>query len=276
MEKNTGFISPQLLIVAISALIPRELFFTPSGFAILYWITIASGVTALIGPFTRTSVFIFALGNWILIAHTFSYADVHHPEAIFCIFLMLLAFAPSGRRFSMDALIDRWRKNAPDRFEETVDTAVWPLKVVHILLAITYFSTGLSKIIYGGLQWMNGTTLQHYLLSDAFRREIPLGIWLAQQHTLCVLLSIYTIFFELFFFVSIIVPRTAPYFLIGGIFFQLGLYVFSGHAFFQHMVLLTLLLVFFESERCKLWLENIKLVFTANYGRPARSQDGNQ
>jgi hypothetical protein len=263
LEKNTGFIAPQLLIVAISAVIPGELLFTPAGLELVYRVTIASGVAALAGLFTRASIFVFALGNWILIAHRFSYADIHHPSALFGIFLMLLVFAPCGRHFSIDALIRGRRETGVDRSDGTVDTAVWPIRLIHVLLAITYFTTGLVKIVYGGLQWMNGYTLQYIMLADGLRRDLPLGIWLSQQYTLCLLLSIYTVFFELFFFVSVIAPRTASYFLVGGIFFHIGLYVFSGHEFFQHLTLLILLLVFFESERCKLWLQKAEFVFSA-------------
>jgi len=274
LHKGTGFISPQFLIAAISAIVPNDLLLTETGFAVVRWVTVVAGITCLIGILTRASAFAFALGNWILIAHRYSYGDIHHPESVFCIFLMLLAFSPSGEHLSIDALIRRRREGVDKkdkRASEMVDTAAWPLKLAHVLLALTYFSTGLSKMIYGGLQWMNGHTLQIYLLYDAIRREIPLGIWLAQQHTLCILLSVGTILFELFFFLSLIVPRTVPYFMIGGIFFQIGLYVVVGHHFFQHMILLGLLLVFNDVERAKGWWEMVKLFLI---GRSAKLAGG--
>jgi hypothetical protein len=256
LVKNSEFIDPQLLIRLIAAIVPREVFFTPTAFTVLYWVTVVAGVTALVGFFTRTSIFVFALGNWVFITHAYSYADIHHPEAVFCIFLMLLAFSPSGRSLSIDAFIRRRRNhlaNIPDKVSDRVETAMWPLKLAHVLLALTYFSTGLTKLLYGGLTWMNGYTLQGYIFQDAVRREIPLGIWLGQQYTLSLLMSFYTIFIELFFFVSIILPRTAPYFFIGALLFQLGLYLAAGHEFFQHMTLLTLLLVFIDPEWWKGW-----------------------
>ncbi len=89
---------------------------------------------------------------------------------------------------------------------------------------------------------MNGYTLRAFTFADAINRDFPLGIWLAQQHTLAILLSIFTVLFETFFFVSLILPWTAPLFFITGLFFQIGLFVTGGHDFFQHMVLLVLLL----------------------------------
>ena len=215
LEKNSEFIDPQLIIRAVSAVVPRELLFTPEGFTALYWVTVIAGIGALIGLYTRTSLFVLALGSWILIAHKYSYADVHHPEALWAIFLLVLAFSPSGESLSIDALRRRRRDGtAATAPESLVDTAMWPLKLMHVLLAMTYFSTGMTKLLSGGLEWMNGYTLQSYLFQDAIPRDMPLGIWLAQHHDLVVVLSVFTILFEVFFFVSLVLPRTAPLFFI--------------------------------------------------------------
>ncbi len=243
LRMNPDFIEPQLIVRVISALIPRELFFTPGSLTTLYWVTVALGVSALVGLLTRTSLLGFALGTWIFVAHLFSYGDRHHTEALFCIFLLLLAFAPSGDRLSADALIRRRRGQFA---QGTSELALWPLKVMHVLLALTYFSTGLSKMVYSGLRWVNGYTLQGHAFGDALQRGHPLGIWLAQQHTLAIVLSVFTVALELFFFVSLLVPRLAPWFFLAALGFQVGLYVTAGYDFFQHMVLLTLLLFFLD------------------------------
>jgi hypothetical protein len=250
LVKNPEFIEPQLLIRAISAVLPRDVFFTPEAFTVLYRVTWVAGVSALVGFFTRTSVFVFALGTWIFVAHLYSYGDRHHTQALFCIFLMLLALAPSGERLSVDALVRRRRRpgsDAPDASAMS-DRAIWPLKVAHVLLAMTYFSTGVSKLIFSGPRWLNGYTLQGHTFGDAFQRGHPLGIWLAQQHELAVALSVFTILLEVFFFVSLFLPRLAPLFFLGALAFQVGLYAAGGYDFFQHMVLLTLLLFFLNQE----------------------------
>jgi hypothetical protein len=141
--------------------------------------------------------------------------------------------------------------------EETSDLAVWPLKLAHILLAMTYFSTGITKLLSGGLAWMNGYTLQNYIFSDALVRNIPLGLWVAQQHTLCVLLSIGTILFEVFYFVSLVLPRTAPFFFLGGVLFHTGLYYVAGHPFYQFILLNAILLLFLDPERSPGWLRRL-------------------
>jgi hypothetical protein len=187
----------------------------------------------------------------------YSYGDRHHNEAIFIFFLLSLAFAPSGNELSVDAWLRRRKGGETTLTPEdsgTSELAMWPLKFAHVLLAMTYFSTGVSKLIVGGLEWMNGYTLQGYTFADAMNREIPLGMWLAQHHTAAILLSVFTILFETFFFVSLLVPWTAPFFFLTGIFFHIGLYVTAGHDFFQHMVLNFLLLLFLTPEWWRAWL----------------------
>jgi len=244
LTKNSEFSDPQLFIRALDALLPRELIFTAGAFTVIHWVTFVAGLAALVGFFTRTALFLLALGTWFFISHAYSYSDVHHTQALFAIFLMVLAFSPAGDSLSIDALIRRRRGRAAG----LTDTAMWPLKLAHVLLAITYFSTGAAKLLAGGLGWMNGYTLQNYIFNTGINRDIPIGIWLAHQHTLCVLLSIATILFEVFFFVSLLVPRVAPLFFVGGILFHIGLYLIAGHPFFEHILLNVILLLFLDPE----------------------------
>jgi hypothetical protein len=245
LRKNHEFLDPQLITRVLAAVFSRDAFFNPTTFTVLYWATFACGVLALVGFFTRVSLFLFATGIWIFVAHLFSYGDRHHTEALFAIFLMLLALVPSGERLSLDAVIRRRRTGAGGA--ETSELAVWPLKLILVLLGLTYFSAGMAKMIHSGPRWMNGYTLQGHTLADALERGHPFGVWLAQQHTLAVLLSVFTIVFELFFWVALVVPRRRlPAFLLVALLFQVGLYVTGGYDFFQHMVLLGLLLLFLE------------------------------
>jgi hypothetical protein len=249
LAKNADFIEPQLLTRVITAIVPRDLFFTPDNFSLLYWVTAAAGLAALVGLFTRTSLLVFALGTWVFVAHLFSYGDRHHTEALLAIFLMVLPLAPVGARLSLDALLRRRRAGAGAADPpQASDLAIWPLKLTHVLFAMTYFSAGISKLLYSGPRWLNGYTLQAHTFGDAIERGHPLGIWLAQQHTLAVALSIFTIALEVGFFVSLFLPRLVPLFLLAALGFQVGLYVTAGYDFFQAMVLLVLLLFFLRPE----------------------------
>jgi len=253
--KNTHFTDAQPLIRLIDLLVPRDVLFTSDGITVVYWLVRVAGVLALVGLWTRPALFLFALGDWFFVSHGYSYADVHHTQAVFALFLMALPFAPSGASLSLDALLRRRRTGVAA--EATSDLAIWPLKFAHILLAMVYFSTGISKLLSGGLAWMNGYTLQNHILSDAITRNIPLGLWVSQQHTLCILLSVGTIAFELFFFVSLFLPRTAPLFFLGGMLFHTGLYLVAGHPFFEFILLNGILLLFLDPGRSPGWLRRL-------------------
>jgi hypothetical protein len=246
LENGPGFIEPQLFMQFLAMFFPNDFIYNASTFQVLYGVTIIAGITCVIGLVTRLSAFVFATGNWFLIAHNYSYAEEHHPEAILCMFLMMLAFAPSGQCLSLDAVIRRWRDMQGAQPLETkwLETAVWPLRLTQVLLSLAYFSTGLVKMVYGGLEWLNGYTLQQSIFRDAVRGQHELGIWLAQQHELCWLLSFGVVFFELFFFVSVLWPRTAWLWIIGGSLMHIGIFVTMGAPFFQHIVLYVVFLNF--------------------------------
>jgi hypothetical protein len=266
LQKNEEFIHPQLITRILVAVFSRDAVFNPGTFTLLYWGTFAVGLLALAGLFTRVSLFLFATGTWIFVAHLFSYGDRHHTEALFAIFLMLLALAPSGERLSVDGLIRRWRTG--EAGAETSELAIWPLKLTLVLLGFSYLSAGMAKMVHSGLRWMNGYTLQGHTLGDALSRGHPVGVWLAQQHRLAVLLSVFTIIFELFFWTSLIAPRRwLPGFLFVALMFQVGLYVSGGYDFFQHMVLLVLLLIFLAPE----WWERFVHTRERERGAPAES-----
>ena len=267
LQKNEEFVHPQLITRVLVAVFSRDAVFNPTTFTVLYWGTFAVGLLALAGLVTRVSLLLFATGTWIFVAHLFSYGDRHHTEALFAIFLMLLALAPSGERLSVDAVIRRWRTGKPGA--ETSELAIWPLKLTLVLLGFSYLSAGMAKMAHSGLRWMNGYTLQGHTLGDALSRGHPVGVWLAQQHTLAVGLSVFTIIFELFFWTSLVVPRRwLPLYLLAALMFQVGLYVSGGYDFFQHMVLLVLLLIFLVPD----WWE--RFVYATERERRAPAERG--
>jgi uncharacterized membrane protein YphA (DoxX/SURF4 family) len=243
LQANSRFIHPQMLIRGVAAIFPRDTWFTPGTITTLYWLTVAAGVLALIGLFTRPAMLVLSLGVWFLVAHRFSYGDVHHSEAMFAFFLMSLALSPCGEELSADA----WRRRRAGRLPEEVSPfARWPFALGHVLLAMVYFSTGITKLIFGGLQWMNGYTLQARTLMDALGRDVPLGIWFAQQHTLAILLSIGTVIFELTFCLSLFLPRWKTWFFAAALGFHVGLHLVAGHGFFGHMAVILILLFCYD------------------------------
>jgi uncharacterized membrane protein YphA (DoxX/SURF4 family) len=248
VRANDGFTEPQAIITAVCAIVGEENFRTVGVITAVYWLTVAVGVTTLIGLFTRASAFLFAAGTFLIVTHAYSYGEEHHPEALYSIFLMLLAFSPSGARLSVDAWIRRRRTDQPggDGRRLRYPTALWPIKLTQVMFALIYMNAGMCKLHDGGLAWMNGYTLGHHLFADAVLHDLPVGIWLARFHGLCVVMSVGTIVLEVFFFVGLLLPRMLPVILLGCAGMHIGIYLTQNAPFFQFLVLYV---IFIDFER---------------------------
>jgi hypothetical protein len=222
----------------------------------VYWLTIAIGVLAFVGYRTSVSLLLFAAGNIFLQAFEYSFQEIHHPEAIVMITLALLALAPSGGALSVDDLwrrlrdVDRGVRVPPDPLSGESRFARWPLLVVQWMFALIYMSAAFHKLMSSGVDWMNGWTLQYYMLQDAMRwgsnpagtgagfsAEPGIGAWIGQFHTFAAVASWGSILFETTFWVVLVVPRLALLYLPIGLGFHLAIYIIQRAPFFSFMAL---------------------------------------
>jgi hypothetical protein len=222
----------------------------------VYWLTVAVGVLALVGYRTTLSLLLFAAGNIFLQAFQYSFQEIHHPEAIVMITLVLLALAPSGHALSVDDLrrrlrdVDAGLRVPLDPLSGESRFARWPLLVVQWMFALIYMSAAFHKMMSSGLDWMNGWTLQFYMLQDAMRwgsnpagtgagfsAEPGIGAWVGQYHTFATVASWVSILFETTFWVVLVVPRLARLYLPIGFAFHLAIYIIQRAPFFSFMAL---------------------------------------
>jgi predicted DCC family thiol-disulfide oxidoreductase YuxK len=210
----------------------------------VYSITLLAGVLALIGFKTNLSLFIFAVGNIVLQAYLYSFGDFHHPEGLMMITLVVLALSPTGRALSVDDLRRRIQFNVQRRKFETfsiVDersaVARWPLLLIQWMFALIYLSSATIKLTISGLDWLNGYTLQYYLLKDGLRYNIPLGSWLGQFHLLAWLISWLALTFEVSFFLVLVFPVLIWVFIPMGTLFHTGIFLTQGAYFFQYVAI---------------------------------------
>ena len=208
--------------------------------------TLVVGVTALVGLYTRPSLFLFTAGYALLTAHFYAFGVVHHTEAIPIIVLSLLTVSPSGAALSVDALLGRLRVAAERRrFEPRPATpaessfARWPLRNTQWLLAMAYLSAGLSKLVNGGLAWFNGYTLVYYAANDGLQWGAPLAPALVGHPAVASLFSIGAVALELTFWLAIVFPRLVPLFVLGGTAMHLSIYFVQKAPFFQFIFLYT-------------------------------------
>ena len=251
---SPGFDDPQWITSVFATLIGGDNLRSPAFWSGLCLAVQAAGVMALVGLCTAPALFVFATGTSVAVAHVYSYGEYHHPQGIFTLLLLLLAFVPSGDCLSLDALRRRRGRAGRAWWAGTVRPGVvWPLLATQVLMVMAYLDAGLSKLIVGGIPWFNGYTLQNYLLTDGIRFDKPLGVWLAHYRWACVALAVGAVSLELTFFVTLVrrLRRLWPLWLVGGFMMHLSIYLLQGATFFPFMVLYILWLPVGERGQAK-------------------------
>jgi predicted DCC family thiol-disulfide oxidoreductase YuxK len=202
-----------------------------------------TGIAALVGARTRLSLGVFAIANTFLLSHFYSYGIVQHPQAAATIVLWMLILTPSGEALSVDSMRARVTESArrerfvPGDAEALSRDARWPLRVVQWLLVIIYLSAALWKLTRGGAEWLNGYTMQYYLLVDGSTHEVPLAIAFAHAHWIGIASAVVTLAFELTFVVCILFPRTTAAYLTTGVGVHAGIWLLMRAPFFQLLAL---------------------------------------
>jgi len=211
---------------------------------VLYWITVGFLAFAAIGLFTNVSLAFAAAGGVFLQAYVYSFGDFHHPEAIMWITLAFLALSPCGKVLSIDSLrrraaesVRRGRFTPVAALDQMSPFARWPIRLLVCLFALIYLSAAYYKYLAGGHAWMNGYTLQYYLLQDGLRWNTPLGVWLAGQHGIALISSVVTVLFEALFFLVVFFPALMMIAWPIGFAMHVGILVLMSAGFFEYLVL---------------------------------------
>jgi hypothetical protein len=193
--------------------------------------TILAGFAALVGLWTRFSLFLFAAGVALVQLWALSHGDIHHPEAAMVIALGVLALSPAGGALSLDV----WLKRGD--FQQQVLSvsreAKWPILVIQWLFGLMYLSASYSKLAIGGFQWANGITLQYYLAMDGLRWNSLLGVWLSQHHLLSLIGQWGVLAFQSTFFLSLLIPKLKWVYVPIGMVMHIGIYLMLKAPFWQ-------------------------------------------
>jgi hypothetical protein len=240
----------------------------------VYWLTLVVGVLAFVGYRTTISLVFFTAGNVFMQAFEYSFNEIHHAEAIVMITLAVLALSPAGGAVSVDDLLRRLRdvnrglRVPGDPLSGESRFARWPLLVVQWMFALIYLSAAYHKLTSSGLDWMNGWTLQYYVLQDAMRwgsnvsgigsghsPDPGVGLWIGQYHTIATVMSWGSILFEMTFWVVLVIPRLAPLYLSIGAGFHLAVYVLQRAPFLSFVWLYAVFVPWSEVfRRAGAWL----------------------
>jgi hypothetical protein len=208
---------------------------------IIWFITVIAGVFALVGLLTNLGLLIFAAGNVFIQAFLYSFGDFHHPEAVMMIALTVLALCPAGGALSVDQwLRARARSGEPlgmDSLTRESAFARWPILTIQWIFVLMYLSAVLSKLVFFGPNWLNGFTLQGYLIRDGIRWDSPLALWVAQHHLLVLALQYMTIWFQATFVLAVIFPKLRWIYVPVGLAFHVGILLTLRADFYQWIAL---------------------------------------
>ncbi len=197
------------------------------GAGILLCLTLAA---AAMGIMTRPALaaslvlFLFFFGTVLGWAKTHPTSDRpsdHHTIHVYLLALLLLS--PG---------VGRFRVGKPWTVDANEVAPAWPLLAARAVLAITYLGAAYSKLDDSGLKWLDGYNLQTIFLEKyATLPGLGLGLEIAQHHTLCLLLSIGTLVFELGFVTVLLWPRRHPArwaYVVSGIAFHTSTWAMMG------------------------------------------------
>ena len=205
----------------------------------IYWVTVATGITALIGFRTNMSLLIYAIGNIFITAYIYSFSELHHREAVMAVMLLALAISPCGRVLSID---HRMGKGFNGLVDSTVASsthspyAYWPILLLQIFFAMMYFSAVIWKHA-SGLGWANGFTLQAYLVQDGIRHNSSFAIWFSQFHYFIYFVQLIVVAFQATFFLIIFFPKLRWIYIPLGLIFHIGILLTLTAPFYQWIAL---------------------------------------
>ncbi len=218
---NETFIKPNLIIELFQFLLGDGILLSLSFIKIIYFLIIVSGVFTVIGLFSKYSIPLIAFLYTFIIAYMWSFGEVHHPRSVLCWFLIILALSQrSADTYSLDAYFG-FTKSQNDLWKYG-----WPSTMLIIALSSAYCFSGLWKIFYqGGIEWLNGYTLQYYIVSKG---ENFLTKFIINKHWLLIFLSYFSIILEVFFPLAVLFKKYSKWFLLAAFFFHFGNYLMRG------------------------------------------------
>jgi hypothetical protein len=150
-----------------------------------------------------------------------------------------LALSHCGDRYSLDALISRWRGNA-----EALPKPVWAQRMIQMQLALVYWQTFCCKIV--GPQWLDGTAIYYATrLEDMTRFPAPL---ITDNLLLLKGLNYFTLVIELAGWTLIWFKETRYWVLFGLLFLHLGIDYMINLPVFEWVFICTLLTFVSEED----------------------------
>ena len=219
---------------------------TPSGMLILKSAMVLSlllGALGFLTVITTKTSFLLVLFYQGLLR---SFGHFNHDEMVAVYFLLVLAFTPCGDAFSIDS---RLRKTKPQRPSFAY---AYPILLMQLLLAWTYFSSAFIKLRVAGLKYLSVDNLPalaiFHSLDNLHDTAFRFAFWLPQAKAYLPFVVGFVLIWELLFPLAIFWRRVRWWILGVGIIFHLST-LFLMNIFFPHHLAMYLVFVNWDMGR---------------------------
>ena len=206
-------------------------------FKVLFAASLLAATAGLLTPVsTKASALLFLFYQGLLR----SFTHFNHDEMPAVFILFVLAFAPCGDAFSLDSL--RARRGGV-RLARAADAVVYgyPILLMRLLLAWSYFSSALIKLRVAGLGSFGADNLPTLAvvnsLDNLHDTHFRAAFWLVEHREYAPYLVALTLLWELAFPVAVFSRRARAVVLAAGVVFHLGTLVFMNIFFPYHLAL---------------------------------------
>ena len=213
---------------------------TPSGILILKIVMLLSLVSSMIGfgtvISTKTSLLLVVFYQGLLR----SFGHFNHDEMIAVYFLVVLAFTPCGDAFSIDSRLRKTTKERP------AWAYAYPILLMQLLLAWTYFSSALIKLRVAGMKYLNADNLPalaiFHSLDNLHDTSFKIAFMLPQIKQYLPIAVAFVLIWELLFPLAIFWKRIRWWILGIGVLFHFAT-LFVMNIFFPHQLAMYLIFV---------------------------------
>jgi hypothetical protein len=217
---------------------------TPSGMLILKSAMVLSlllGALGFLTVLTTKTSFLLVLFYQGLLR---SFGHFNHDEMVAVYCLLVLAFTPCGDAFSIDSRLRKTKK------ERSFFAYAYPILLMQLLLAWTYFSSALIKLRVAGWKYLSPDNLPSlaifHSLDNLHDTGFRLAFWLPQVKEYLPFAVGFVLVWELLFPLAIVWRRLRWWILGVGIIFHLTT-LFLINIFFPHH--LAMYLIFINWDR---------------------------
>jgi len=259
------------------SILPNGLFNFDYNYITYKYVILCSAILAAIGILGRVNLLILSFFSFFILGVSEGVGIFDHHLSLPTQVLLVLALIPGSMQLSIDCLIIKIYNHFKNK--KTIsftNNSKWGFNLILGLVALTYFTAGISKIRYGGINWLDGSTLGFYLkertdlqkkgdvqliigsksISEEKKWKDKFGFiahtyanyqtsnsllkisnYVANNKILLILLSIGSVLFELLAFIVFINSKYRNIYLFSAIAFHLSIGALMGISFRQYRLI---------------------------------------